>query len=460
MEKAQQSINKEVALLTALEEAGYEAYIVGGYVRDELLNKIPNDVDIATNATPNEIETVFEGQTIDFVGKQFGVMMVNGVEIATFRSETYQTPSKPDVVMVTSFKEDASRRDFTINAMGKKLNGEIVDYYGGREDLASKLVRAVENPKERFTEDPSRILRAIYLASSLNFTIEEQTKVVIMEKRHLLTSVPKELVGKIIQKAIAHGSLAKFLVLTKELELLDYVFPYLSHTVGMEQNPMYHDADVFTHIVRVIASAESRYPGNVVLALSALLHDVAKGLPEIRGVNDKGMPNDLNHEEAGVPIAKKALNDLQIDKHTKQRVLFVVEHHGLRLPGKPKKRSVMKALRKMAPSWKNKTELHQALEDLIRFMYVDADGFEPAFGSDMKKLTKTVKPFFFEQLDEMVLFREDLPVNGGLLAKRGLVGKEIGNTLDEMIRLNICELNQAEKFLEKKIGIEGKYLEL
>lgn len=453
MEKKRYPLNNEIAILTTLEEAGFQAYIVGGYVRDKCLGKPANDVDIATSATPTEIESIFAGQTIDFVGKQFGVMIVNGFEIATFRSEIYNTPSKPDVALVTSFKEDASRRDFTINAMGMKRDGEIIDYFGGREDIENKLVRAVGNPKDRFTEDPSRILRAIYLASSLNFSIEEQTKAVIMENRELLTLVPKELVGKIIQKAIAHVSLAKFLVLTKELELLDYAFPYLTHTVDMAQNPAYHDSDVFGHIVRVIESAESRYPGNPVQALSALLHDVAKGLPEIRGINDRGQPNDLNHEEAGVPIAKRALNNLQIDKYTKQRVLFVVEHHGLRLPGKPKKRSVMKALRKMAVSVRNKSMLREALDDLLCFMDADADGFEPAFGHDMKQLNEAVKPFFWQQLEEMVLFPEDLPVDGGFLARQGLVGKEIGDTLQEMIRLNICELHQAEKFLEKKVLI-------
>jgi tRNA nucleotidyltransferase (CCA-adding enzyme) len=150
-----------------------------------------NDYDIATNATPSDVAYIFRTWSVDEVGKNFGV------EVATFRTETYEVVGKPNVSLVRTFYEDASRRDFTINSMAKRIDGSIIDYHGGMDDLRNKLIRAVGNPIDRFKEDPSRILRGLYLASRLGFQVEENTLRYMKEQVDLLNQVPQELVGKI-----------------------------------------------------------------------------------------------------------------------------------------------------------------------------------------------------------------------------------------------------------------------
>jgi tRNA nucleotidyltransferase (CCA-adding enzyme) len=441
----------EVTIITTLEEKGYEAYRVGGCVRDELLGLPVMDIDITTNATPDEMADIFKEENLNFAGKVFGVMIINGIEVATFRSETYERTGKPDVELVGSFLEDASRRDFTINAMGKNRDGGIIDYFGGKEDLARRMIRAVGKPLQRFQEDPSRILRGVYLASYLGFDIEKDTRRTMKEHADLLLDIPVELIGRIIMKVIKRNCLSEFLLWVKELELFDGVFPYLNHMVGLPQNPKYHNLDVFMHIVRVVQSAERRYPSNVVMLLSALYHDVAKGLPGVRGTNGEGQPSDLTHEGIGVPIAKEAMQTLQFPRKIVDSVLFNVEYHGLRLPERVKKRSVLKAIRKMIPYFSTKEELKKGVKILFQFMECDADGFEPSFGTEMQRVSKIVWSSFEEVLEETIFYRAELPINGQVVMQYGFQGKQIGDLMDEMVDKNLQTEESIKDFLERKV---------
>lgn len=442
--------NKENVIIEKLEKAGYEAYKVGGCVRNHLLGLPNNDVDLTTSATPDEIAEVFNGKRLDFVGKRFGVTLIDGIEVATYRTETYNKPRKPNVQLVRSLKEDLSRRDFTINAMVMKEDGTIIDYFNGQEDLQLKLIRAVGNPWRRFNEDPSRILRGIYLASYLGFDIEKETRRIMQEQADWLKEVPVEAVGLILMKVMKHNCLSKFLLWLKELELVSHVFPALAHTLNLPQNPKYHNSDVFEHIVRVVQSAERRYPGNKVMSLGALLHDVAKGLPGVRGFNREGQPNDLTHEVVGVPIAKEVLQSLQFEKEIVKIVLFIVEFHGLRLPENVKKKSVVKALRKFAPFFSSKQELKEGVDDLFRFMECDADGFEPSFGEEMTRINKIVWRSFNEVLNEMVFYRSELPVSGEMIMQYGFHGKEVGRIFELLIENNLQTKEMIEAYLEKR----------
>lgn len=443
--------NNEVAIITRLRDAGFEAYPVGGCIRDEELGMEILDIDITTNATPDEMAELFKEEELNFVGKKFGVMIVNGIEVATFRTEVYHTPSKPDVQLVKTLLEDLSRRDFTINAMAKDEKGNIIDPFGGRNDIRLKIVKAVRNPLTRFEEDPSRILRGLYFASYLNFDIEKNTRRVMKEQAELLSKVPLELIGKILSKVIKRNGLSEFLLWLKELDLIEAVFPYLAHTVNLPQNPKYHNSDVFEHIIRVVQSAERRYPGNVIKILSALLHDVAKGLPGVRGTNGEGQPNDLTHEAKGVPIAKEALQALQFNKKIVDIVLFVVEYHGLRLPEQAQKRSVLKALRKFVPYFSNKKELIEGVNILFEFMECDADGFEPSFGEECKRVNNKVWVMFQEVLEDTIFYRSELPVDGRFILQYGFQGKEVGELMDEMIQKNLQTKESIQDFLERKV---------
>lgn len=183
-------------IIDKIEEAGFEAYFVGGSVRDTLLNKPINDVDIATSAKPNEIKEIFP-KTID-VGIEHGTVMVlwkdASYEITTFRTEsTYQDFRRPDTVeFVRSLKEDLKRRDFTINALAMNRDGEIIDYFNGQKDLENKLIKAVGIPEERFFEDALRMMRGVRFVSQLNFNMDSETEVAIQKKHPLLKKIAVE----------------------------------------------------------------------------------------------------------------------------------------------------------------------------------------------------------------------------------------------------------------------------
>lgn len=440
----------EVTIMNRLEKAGFETYAVGGCVRDELLGIPVNDIDITTSATPDEIALLFTEESIDFVGKQFGVMIISGVEVATFRKEIYEIVGKPSVTLKASFQEDVMRRDFTINAMGKKLDGTIVDYVNGQEDIQKKQIKAVGKPLERFREDPSRILRGVYLAAALGFTIEDNTKQVMIHHGSLLKSVPIELIGKIVKKVIERNCLASFIQLLKDLHLLSYVFPSLVHTVELPQNPKYHNKNVFEHIVEVIQSTEIHHPQNPIMSLGALFHDVAKGIEGVRGVNKEGQPNDLDHEEMGVPIAKEVLKRLQFGKETIEQVLFLIEFHGIRIPDNPNRRTVTRVIRKFVPQFSDKSSLLNGIDQLFAFMLCDADGFEPDFGDKIKMLIPKWRESFQEVLADTMFYRAELPIDGKLLHSYGYSGKEIGEMFEKLLSLNLQEKEAIEHFLQKK----------
>lgn len=428
---------------------GFEVYKVGGYVRDYLLGHNPTDVDLATNATPDQVQALFsrQGFSVDLVGKNFGVVIVNGIEVASYRTETYNVRGKPDVRIVRNFYEDSSRRDFTINAMGLTQDNRLIDWHGGKQDLNRKLIRAVGNPKERFDEDPSRILRGIELASRLGFKIESKTKAEMRNSAYLLQHIPYALVGKIVKKAIYNKRLGSFLKLLEQAGALPYVFPELVHTVGLPQNPRYHKYPVFDHIVAVIRAAERRK--NPVLALAGLFHDVAKGLDGARGVNAQGQPSDIGHEEAGVPIARTVLQRLEFDKHVVHDVLFLVNFHGIRLEANPKRSTCLRVLRRLSLWYKTKKDLSRAVQLLFTFMQCDAEGFSESFKAEMKADLAQVKPRVMDVLRDSVFYPSDLPISGNDLVLRGYKGKEIGEILQRLIELNKTSKDGVLAYLDR-----------
>jgi tRNA nucleotidyltransferase (CCA-adding enzyme) len=439
----------EMDIIRSLVKYGFEALEVGGCVRDFLLNRQCKDIDITTNATPDQVMSLFKslGCGVGMVGKKYAVVLVDGVEVASYRMDTYVTRSKPDVTIAKTFLEDSSRRDFTINAMGRTPDGVIIDHHGGKRDLRAGLIRCVGDPDQRFNEDPSRILRALELASRLGFKIENRTKISLMYNRHLLQHVPSELIGKIVKKVIGNKRLSNFLILLRDTGILQFVFPELVHTVGSPQNPRYHRYDVFMHIVSVIRAAEKR--NNPKLILGALLHDVVKGLEGIRGISPSGQPNDLGHEEAGVPVAQSILRRLELDRWLVRDVLFLVMFHGLSLEATPKKSACIRALRRMAPYYKTKKDLNVALTTLFVFMNCDAEGFNRDFCLDSKRQKTSFKPFVFEALRSTVIYRSDLPITGKDLVGLGFDGKEVGEILDKLIELNFRTRDEIMSYIAR-----------
>lgn len=442
-------MDKAERILRILLTNGFEALKVGGYVRDRLLGHIPKDMDIATNATPDQVINLFSNQGfgVNLVGKNFGVVIVDGVEVASYRTEQYMRRGKPNVQIVSDFYQDSSRRDFTINAMALTVDNQLIDYHGGLRDMRSRLVRAVGGPEQRFLEDPSRILRGVELAARLGFKIEADTKQAMTNMGYLLKEVPYPLVGKIVKKAISFRRLASFIRLLEETKLLQYVFPELVHTVGCPQNPRYHKYDVFRHILAVIRAAEKRV--DPILMLGALLHDIAKGLPIVRGINRMGQPSDIGHEEAGVPIARAILSRLEFDKSVIRDVLFLVNFHGIRLEPNPKRSTCLRVLRRLAEWYPNKRDLLVAVRRLFVFMNCDAEGFADDFGKEMKATLASIKPVFIDVLKESVLYVSDLPITGRDLVERGYQGKAVGEILRRLVDLNKSSRQEILAYLDR-----------
>jgi tRNA nucleotidyltransferase (CCA-adding enzyme) len=257
-----------------------EALIVGGAVRDIVLGKEPKDVDIATNIDLDKIEQSFKTNDIG-KSKDFGIALVHykgeQYEIAGYRTEgEYTDKRRPDTVtLVKDFKSDAARRDLTINAMGVDADGVIYDYFGGIEDIQNKTVRTVRDAEERFNEDALRVLRAPRFAAALGFELTDEVKAAMT--RYPIKDIAQERITQELKKAAVSGeSLAKFIELLDETELLEPLFPWISDLKGLKQNPIHHPEadDTYGHVLAAVRASQSNDP---LTNLAILFHDIGKG---------------------------------------------------------------------------------------------------------------------------------------------------------------------------------------
>lgn len=310
-----------------------QLYIVGGTVRDVLLHREDsNDEDLATDATPDEIKRIVaptHPNAVVLVGERFGTVRLHYsnyiIEITTFRSEQYNPNSrKPEVCFGTVLEDDLLRRDFTINAMAcHPLTGEIIDPFGGRQDLASHVLRAVGNePDKRFDEDPLRLLRAVRFATQLDFTIEAETRRSIIRQAVKLQKISHERIRDEMNKLLVSERPAKGLDLLVELELMEWIVPEVLALRGVSQQPqrVIHTKDVYMHVLRVV----ERSSPLLVCRWSALLHDIAK--PRTRTVDD-GKVHFFGHEDIGAYMARDILKRLHFDRDFIESVSKIVRLH-------------------------------------------------------------------------------------------------------------------------------------
>ena len=314
-------------ILTKLEKNGYDAYIVGGCIRDTLLNKIPGDFDVTTNALPEEIEVVFnDKKTID-VGKKYGTMIVNidkdDVEITTFRTEgDYVDGRRPEwVEFVSSIEKDLSRRDFTINAMAYNKKKGLVDPFNGVKDINERIIRCVGDPEERFHEDYLRILRAIRFSSVLDFQIEEDTFLAGKKYSKYVSKVSMERINKELVKILLCDTPSKGIRLLEEVELIPIILPEFVPSIGFDQHNPHHDKDVFGHTLCVL----DKIPANLKLRLAALFHDVGK--PSCFSIDEKGIGHFYDHNKVGAKISESALERLKYPKELSKNVSILVREH-------------------------------------------------------------------------------------------------------------------------------------
>ena len=327
---------KALAIIKRLREEGYESYLAGGCVRDTLLGKSPQDYDITTNALPDDIRKIFS-QTIP-VGAQFGVMlvMIDGqpFEVATFRHDgPYLDGRRPAHVRYGTLEEDILRRDFTVNGMVyDPIEKRVIDIVDGRKDLERRTIRAIGNARERFEEDRLRMVRAVRLAASLGFTIEEQTFLAIRELAPTVTDISWERIGEETTRILTEGAARKGFELLDSTGLLKVLLPEIEAMKGVEQSPDYHpEGDVFQHTMLLLDHLQSPTEA---LAYGCLLHDVAKPLCARR---DGDRLTFYGHTEKGAEIAEEILKRLKRSRATWERVAYLVRNH-LRHTQAPKMR--------------------------------------------------------------------------------------------------------------------------
>ena len=329
------NIPEEVTYVTeTLKKSGFEAYLVGGCVRDLFMGRKPKDWDITTNAIPEEIiplfsKTFYENDfgTVGVVNEEVSDETLKIIEITPYRLESsYSDHRRPDSVKFSkNILDDLKRRDFTINAIAYDAeSGEIIDPFSGVADLARGVIKTVGEAKERFFEDGLRILRAVRLHVELNLPLDHDTEKSILENKHILGEVSKERIRDEFVKIIMSDNPGGGLMILKKLGLLEYIIPEIEESVGVEQNKA-HAYDVWTHLLKTVQhSADKQYLLHV--RLSALLHDIAK--PKARRWDKEAEQwTFYGHEVLGSHVTKKILEDLRFSRETIEKVTNLVRWH-------------------------------------------------------------------------------------------------------------------------------------
>ena len=315
-------------IVEKLRHRGFQAYLVGGCVRDLLLGREPKDYDVATSATPTQVMSIFP-QTYA-VGAQFGVVLVpapeGDVEVATFRSDIgYSDGRHPDEVRFsTDPREDVARRDFTINGMLlDPVSNEVLDFVGGRKDLEAKIIRTIGDPQQRFAEDKLRMLRAVRFAARFGYTIDPATFAAIEELADEIQVVSRERVRDELTRMLTEGQARRAFLLLDETGLLPEVLPEISAMKGVAQPPQFHpEGDVFVHTLLLLENLP--VPCSPALAWGALLHDVGKP-PTFRAAPDRIRFD--GHVEVGVKMAQEICRRLRFSTDDTEQVLALIDNH-------------------------------------------------------------------------------------------------------------------------------------
>jgi len=431
-----------------IEKAGFEAYIVGGCVRDLLMGKEPKDWDITTNARPEKIIKIFPDGKYE---NKFGTVILpikdkdgkteNLVEITTYRSEQgYSDRRHPDEVLFEdNLERDLERRDFTINAMALRLHSglaeEIVDLFGGRKDLEKKIIRAVGEPEDRFKEDALRLMRAIRFSCQLDFSIEPKTERAIKKIAGGIKFVSQERIRDELIKILQTDRAYEGIMSLYNNNLLQYILPELLRGVDMDQNH-HHIYTVFNHSVLSLKYCPSK---NWQVKFAALLHDVAK--PQTKKIIKEGA-TFYNHDIVGAKVAKKIMLRLKFSSEDNNRIANLIRNHMFYYNvGEVTEASVRRLIKKTG---------ERNLKDLIDLRIADR------LGSGVPK----AKPYKLRHLEYMMeKVRKDpvsvkmLKINGDDLIKllKIVPGPKIGAILDVLLFevIEDPELNN-KKYLEKR----------
>lgn len=409
-----------------IEHAGFEAFLVGGCVRDHFMNLNPKDYDVTTNATPEQIITIF-GEDKTFYDNTFGTVGVKTdseeshlkvIEVTPYRLESgYSDNRHPDTVQFSQkIEDDLSRRDFTINAIAySPSKGHVIDLYEGLKDIGEKRIRTVGNPDTRFKEDALRLLRAIRFAAQLDFTIDSQTFNSIYVNHETLENVSRERIRDEFIKLAMSNNPANGIFLLLQAKLLSYISEDLVNSVGVSQNKAAHKYDVFEHIVRSMQyAADQNF--SLEIRIAALFHDIAK--PHTKRESN-GKTTFFGHEVVGERVTRVTLDNLKFSRETVEYICKLIRWH---MFFSDPDQITLTAVRRMFARVGE-----TAMWDLIKLRQCDRIGSGRP-NANPYRLRKYVS--MVEEALKAPISLKMLKIDGVLLMKHGFTaGKQLGNVL-------------------------------
>ena len=383
-------------ILQNLTDAGFEAYLVGGCVRDLLRGVAPHDWDICTSALPEETKKCFSGQKIIETGLKHGTVTVldggEPYEITTYRTEgPYSDSRRPDFVrFVPRLEEDLARRDFTMNAIAMGLDGVLRDPFGGAGDVKNGLIRCVGQPGRRFQEDGLRVMRALRFAAVLGYAVEEETARAVVDNQAMLDRVAAERIRDELCKLLPGPGAGG--ILRQYPGVFCQFWPELGPLVGLEQNNPWHCWGGWEHTIHAVDAA----PADVTLRLAMLLHDIGK--PRCKSTDGAGIDHFHGHAAVSAELADGMLRALKFDNKTRERVVLLVKRHDLQIP--LQEVSIRRWLGRLGP---------EAFFQLLEVKRADS------MGQDPEKVGRR-----FAELDQIRSLAEELLAQGQCLTLRGL----------------------------------------
>ena len=410
-------------ILNRLTAAGFQAYAVGGCVRDSLLGTVPGDWDICTSALPEETEACFSDLRVVEAGLKHGTVTVifQGVpyEITTFRSDgNYLDHRRPQQVnFVRTLKEDLLRRDFTINAMAVGLDEEIQDPFGGRQDLTDGIIRCVGDPDTRFTEDALRILRGLRFASRLGFSIAPETAAAMERNKNLLSYVSGERIYKELT-GILIGTYAQS-VLEQYGGVLAAVLPEIQPSMGFLQRNPFHNRDVWQHTLEALGKSRP----DPIVRWALLLHDLGK--PDCFTLDDRGIGHFYGHPQRSMELAEQILDRFHGDKKTRDTICLLVRDHDREAPA-----TIKNARRWIARYGRDNVRLLLEVKRCDCLAHVDTPKTRARY-NNLMEMTRLIR----ECLETERCFSvRDLPVKGGDVMALGVpAGPQVGRILEGLL---------------------------
>ena len=413
--------NEMRIIFDTLNNAGFECFLVGGCVRDFLLNKSPNDIDFTTNATPDEMKECFKNFNVIETGIKHGTLTViinhKHFEITTYRIDgEYLDNRRPEnVIFVNDIKNDLARRDFTINAIAYNPSIGFIDCFNGIDDLKKGLICCVNEPMQRLNEDALRILRALRFSAVLDYKIEPLTEKTCFKLAHLLKNISVERVVTELYKTIIQPNGHK--IIFDYIDIWGVVIPELLKMKNFNQRNPHHVHDVLKHTCVALNGAVK----DLVICLTVLFHDIGK--PDTFTLDEKGNGHFYGHALKSVEITRNIFERLKIDNSTKNQVLTLIKYHDLDL--QPTEKYIKRLCYKLGNL--------EMVKKLILVQRADNFGQAPIHNERIEKFNQIDMIIKKIEQENLSFSLKDLAVNGNDIMNLGLSGKEVGESLNFLL---------------------------